>query len=183
LAFTKEEKAKMLSRYEAWLNSSQAVVLLDYQHMTMKDIDTLRAKVRDAGGEVHVVKNTIFIRALDNAGIKADAKFFEGPVAISFAPTDPPTLAKVISDALVKSEIFKVKGGFLGKQSMSPAQVKSLAELPPLPVMRARLLGVLQAPASQLVRTIAEPARSLAGVVNAYVDKQQPAAEAAPAAA
>jgi large subunit ribosomal protein L10 len=55
LAFTKEEKAQMLSRYEAWLNSSQAVVLLDYQHMTMKDIDSLRAKVRDAGGEVHGV--------------------------------------------------------------------------------------------------------------------------------
>jgi large subunit ribosomal protein L10 len=183
LAFTKEEKAQMLSRYEGWLNNSQAVVLLEYQHMTMKDINNLRAKVRDAGGEVHVVKNTIFSRAVKNAGFTADEKVFDGPVAISFAPTDPPMLAKTISDALLKQEIFKVKGGFLGKQSMSAAQVKSLADLPPLPVMRARLLGVLQAPASQLVRTIAEPARSLAGVINAYVEKQQPAAEAAPAAA
>ena len=184
MAFTKEEKAQMLSRYEGWLNSSQAIVLLEYQHMTMKDINNLRAKVRDAGGEVHVVKNTIFNRACKNVGYQADEKVFEGPVAISFAPTDPPTLAKTISDALVKQEIFKVKGGFLGKQSMTASQVKSLADLPPLPILRARLLVVLQAPASQLVRTIAEPARSLAGVINAHVEKQgQPAAEPAPAAA
>jgi large subunit ribosomal protein L10 len=182
LAFTKEEKAQMLSRYEEWLDKNQSVVLLEYKGMKMKDIDGLRAKVRDAGGEVHVVKNTIFSRALQNAGIKANEKTFEGPVAVSFAPVDPPTLAKILSDSIVKSEIFKIKGGFLGKTAMTPADVKNLAELPPLPVVRARLLGALQAPAAQLARTIAEPARSLAAVVNAYAEKQ-PAAEPAPAAA
>jgi large subunit ribosomal protein L10 len=61
---------------------------------------------------------------------------------------------------------------------MSPAQVKALADLPPLPVVRAQLLGVLQAPASKLVRTIAEPGRSIAGVIKAYSEREQ-----APAAA
>ena len=70
-----------------------------------------------------------------------------------------------------KSEVFKVKGGFLGKKAMNPAQVKALADLPPLPVMRAQLLGVLQAPASKLVRTLAEPGRSMAGVVKAYSEQ------------
>ena len=72
-----------------------------------------------------------------------------------------------------------MKGGFLGKQFITPVEVKSLADLPPLPVMRARLLGTLLAPASKLVRTLAEPARSLAGVFKAYSEKDQ---EAAPVA-
>lgn len=179
MAFTKQEKEQMLSRYEEWLTKSQAVVLLDYQHMTMKEIDGLRAKVRESGGEVHVVKNTLLSRALETAGINADQKFLEGPVAISFAYNDPPALAKVLTESTAKSEVFKIKGGFLGKQSMSPADIKNLADLPPLPVMRARLLGVLQAPAAQVARTIAEPARSLAAVIKAYTEKQPAEAAAA----
>ena len=70
-----------------------------------------------------------------------------------------------------------MKGGYLDGQAISARQVKSLAELPPLPVMRAQLLGVISAPATKFVRTLAEPARSVAGVLKAYSEK-----EAAPAA-
>ena len=73
-------------------------------------------------------------------------------------------------------EFVKVKGGFLAGQPLNTAQVKALADLPPLPVVRAQLLGVLQAPAGKLVRTIAEPARSLASVFRAYSEKAQAAA-------
>jgi large subunit ribosomal protein L10 len=69
------------------------------------------------------------------------------------------------------NEFVKVKGGLLSGRSLNPAQVKALADMPPLPVMRATLLGVLQAPAGKLVRTIAEPARGLAGVVKAFSEK------------
>ena len=81
----------------------------------------------------------------------------------------PPALAKVLIDATKNSEIFKLKGGYLDGQPFTPQQVKALAELPPLPVMRATLLGVLQAPPAKLVRTLAEPARaSWLRVVKAY---------------
>ncbi len=76
------------------------------------------------------------------------------------------------------SDALKVKGGYLGHSAMSAADVKALAELPPLPVMRARLLGTILAPAGQLVRTLAEPARQVAAVLKAYAD-QQTATEAA----
>ena len=66
---------------------------------------------------------------------------------------------------------MRIKGGYLGNKSISKAQVEALAELPPLPVMRATLLGTIMAPASKLVRTIAEPARGLAAVVKAYSEK------------
>ena len=172
MAFTKEEKAAMQSQYEKWLNESDAIVLIEYNGMKVKDIDGLRAKVRDAGGEVHVIKNTILARAFANTGIVANQKHLEGTTAVGFAFKDPPGLAKVLTESTNRSEIFKIKGGYLGKNAITPAEVKSLADLPPLPVMRARLLGALSAPASQLARTLAEPARSLAAVVKAYSEKQ-----------
>jgi large subunit ribosomal protein L10 len=153
------------------------VFVLNYSKMTMKDIDTLRAKAREAGAELHVVKNTLMKLALDEVGIQ-DKAVFDGASLVGFAFSDAPALAKVLSDATVKSEIFAIKGGYLGNQPLTPAQVKALADLPPLPVMRAMLLGTISAPASKLVRTIAEPARGLAAVIKAYSEKG-----AAPAAA
>jgi len=175
LAFTKEEKRKMLEQYEDWLKRSEAMYVLEYKRMTQKDLDTLRGRVRETGGEFHMVKNTLMNRALENQGLTA-SEVFDGATIVGFAFSDPPALAKVFSEATARSEIFKVKGGYLGKQFIDSSAVKSLAELPPLPVMRARLLGVLQAPAAQLARTIAEPARGLASVIRAYSDKENAAA-------
>lgn len=176
MAFTKKEKIQIIAGYEEKLKNSQAVFLVEYQHMTMKDIDTLRAKVRDAGGEIHVCKNTLLSMAMKNTSFP-ETSLLEGTSLVGFALADPPALAKVISDAAKNAEMYKIKGGFLGTDPMSAAEIKALADLPPLPVMRSRLLGMLQAPASQLVRTLAEPARSMASVIKAYTEKEaaQPA--------
>ena len=142
MAFTKEEKNKMLEQYENWLAKSQAVFLLEYSKMNMKEIDGLRAKARDAGGEMHVVKNTLF-------GLASGSAWY-GWQAIP--GTDHPWLGlrsmtrprwRKLSPMQPRSEVFKVKGGFLGKQAISPSEVKALADMPPLPVVRAQLLGVL----------------------------------------
>ncbi|GAP20572.1 50S ribosomal protein L10 [Leptolinea tardivitalis] len=170
MAFSKEHKSKMLSDYENWLGKSQAVFMLEYNKMTMKDIDAFRTKVRETGSEAHIVKNTLMQLAMTNAGYK-DVKKAEGTLLVGFAYNDAPGLAKVFAEASKNSDVFKMRGGYLDKQLLSVEQVKALAELPPLPVMRATLLGVLQAPASKLVRTLAEPARSMASVVKAYSDK------------
>ncbi|MHC1782900.1 MAG: 50S ribosomal protein L10 [Anaerolineaceae bacterium] len=176
MAFTKNEKKEIVAGYEEKLKSSQAVYIVEYGHMTMKDIDALRAKVRDAGGEVHVCKNTLFSMAMKNAGFP-ETTLLEGTSLVGFALSDPPSLAKVINDASKNVAVYKIKGGFLGVNPISAAEIKSLAELPPLPVMRSKLLGLLQAPASQLVRTLAEPARSMACVLKGYSEKEaaQPA--------
>ena len=169
MAFTKDEKTKMMSEYRDWMSKSHAVFLIEYGKMTQKDVDALRAKAREAGGEMHVVKNTLFAKVLDDMGIKY-GKMLEKTSLVGFAFGDPPALAKVVNES-TKSEAFKVKGGLLAGQSMTPAQVKSLADMPPLPVLRAQLLGVLLAPASKLVRTLAEPGRSIAGVLKAYSEQ------------
>jgi len=170
LAFTKQEKTQMVARYVQWIRSSQAMFVLSFNKMNMKEIDGLRTKVREAGGELHVVKNTLVKLALQEVGYPIDG-LFEGSSLVGFAFQDAPALAKVLNEATRNSEIFALKGGYLGARRITAEQVKALAELPPLPVMRAQLLGVLQAPAAKLVRTLAEPARALAAVVKAYSEK------------
>lgn len=177
MAFTKEEKTKMMAQYREWITKSQAVFLMEYTKMTQKEIDALRAKVREVGGEMHVVKNTLFSNVLEEMGIKPGS-LLEKTSLIGFAFNEPPALAKVVSDTSNKSEVFKVKGAFLGKDQLNAAQVKALADMPPLPVLRAQLLGVLQAPASKLVRTLAEPGRSIAGVIKAYSEQGSASASA-----
>ncbi len=176
MAFSKQHKNVMIKSYDKWLNMSQAVFVLEYTKMSMKDVDSLRGKVRDAGGQLHVVKNTLMSIVLDQA--KIDHATLEGTSLMAFAINDVPAVAKVFLEVTKNSEVYKLKGGYMDGREVSNDNIKSLAELPPLPVMRAKLLGLLQAPAGKLVRTINEPARSLAFVFKAY---SQPA-EGSPAA-
>jgi len=176
LAVSKARKEEVLTTYAEWLKKSQAVILVEYSGLKMKDLDNIRAKIRDAGGEFHVMKNTLARRAFADSGMNLPADFLVKSTAVSFAFADPVLTAKALSDATKGREFVKVKGGFLSGQALNSAQVKALAEMPPLPVVRAQLLGVLQAPAGKLVRTIAEPARGLAAVIKAFAEKATAAA-------
>jgi large subunit ribosomal protein L10 len=177
LAFSRKHKDKLVVDYTEWIKNSQALYLASYSAVTMKAIDSLRAKARESNSEVHVVKNTLFSIAMKNAGITHAPELLEGSTLIGFTPQDPPGLAKVFADFTKGSETVKIKGGFLGTQALTPGEVKAMADLPPMPVMQAILLGTIMAPASKLVRTLVEPARSLAAVVKAYSEKS--AAQAA----
>jgi large subunit ribosomal protein L10 len=176
LAKSKEQKETMLTQYSEWVNKSQAVVLVEYSGLKMNNLDAIRIKVREAGGEFHVVKNTLAKLALEKAGFKVPADYAQKSTAIGFAFSDPAGFAKALTEATKGMEAVKIKGGFMGAATLKPADVKALASLPPLPVVRAQLLGVLQAPASKLVRTLAEPGRSLAYVVKAHSENAAPAA-------
>jgi large subunit ribosomal protein L10 len=178
LAVSKERKEEVLATYAEWLKKSEAVILVEYTGVKMKDLDNIRAKIREAGGEFHVVKNTLARRAFADNGMDIPADFLVKSTAVSFAFSDPASTAKALNDVTKGSEFVKVKGGFMSGQVLNAAQVKALADMPPLPVVRAQLLAVLQAPAGKLVRTLAEPGRSLAAVIQAFLDKNK-----APAAA
>ncbi len=176
MAISKQRKEEMLSQYTEWFSKSQVVILVEYTNATMKDMDAIRAKVRETGGEFHVLKNTLAKRAFVDAGINVPDSLFENSTAATFAFSDVAATAKALNEATKNLEFVKVKGGVMEQAVLDKNQVKALAELPPLPVVRAQLLGVLQAPASKLVRTVAEPARQIASVLKAYVDQSAPAA-------
>ena len=171
MAKSKAQKETLLTQYVEWVNKSQAVILVEYSGLKMNNLDAIRAKVREAGGEFHIVKNTLAKLALEKAGFKVPADYTEKSTAIGFAFSDPAGFARALTEATKSMEAVKIKGGFMGTVLLKPAEVKALASLPPLPVMRAQLLGILQAPASKLVRTLAEPGRQVASVVRAFSEK------------
>lgn len=176
MAVSKERKEEVLAMYADWMKKSQAVILVEYTGVKMKALDGIRAKVRESGGEFHVVKNTLARRVFAEQGMALPQDYLVKSTAVSFAFTDPASTAKALTEATKGIEFVKVKGGFMAGQTLNSAQVKALAEMPPLPVVRAQLLGVLQAPAGKLVRTIAEPARGLAAVIKAFTEKAPAAA-------
>jgi large subunit ribosomal protein L10 len=171
LAITKEQKEKVVVEYNEWIQRSSALFLAEYTGLTMKDVDELRRRVREVGGEFHIVKNTLGKRAFEEAGMRVPEGFLEGSTAIAFAFHDAPGLAKIMTEFYRVSDALKLKGGYLGRNPIAAEDVKALADLPPLPVIRAQLLGTILAPASQLVRTLAEPARQVAAVIKAYAEK------------
>ena len=178
LAISKQRKDELVAQYAKWANQSQAMIFTEYTGLNMKQMDDLRRKVREAGGEFHIVKNTLVKVAFEAAGLPVSEAVVQGSSAIAFAFTDAPAMAKTITEFARTSEFVKVKGGYLEKRPITANDVKALAELPPLPVMRAQLLGVIMAPASKLVRTLAEPARQVAAVLKAYADRDASVAEA-----
>ena len=178
MAISKEQKREVVAEYSSWIERSSAMVVSEYKGLNMKDLDELRRKLREAGGEFHIVKNTLSKLAFEGAGLSFPTDLFEGTTAIGFAFEDAPDLVKAMMEYARTTEFLKVKGGYLGQDALSPADVKALASLPPLPVVRAQLLGTLMAPANQLARTLAEPGRMVAALLMAYTEK-----EAAPEAA
>ena len=172
MAITKEQKREVVTQYGDWIQRSQALIVTDYKGLSVKDMDELRKKVREAGGEYHIVKNTLTKLAFTNADLSIEDEHFEGSTAIGFAFEEISALAKVMVDFAKDTDILKVKGGFLGTDVVSAAEIKALAELPPMPVMRAHLLGTIMAPANKLARILAEPGRQVASVLKAYADTE-----------
>lgn len=170
MAITKEKKREIVVQYSEWLTKSRAMIFTEYKGMKMKNMDELRARVREVGGEFHIVKNTLMQRVLNEASMEIQNEHFVNTLAVGFAFEDAPALAKVITDYAKETGLLTVKAGYLGNRLMNAGDVVSLANVPPLPVMRATLLSTLLAPASQLVRTLSEPGRQIAAVLKAYAE-------------
>jgi len=167
LALSKQKKQEVLNLYSEWVTKGQAFIMVEYTGVSMKQLDAIRAKLRETGAEFHIMKNTFARKVFTEQGFSIPADMMVNSTAVAIAFSDAAATAKALTETTAKMEAIKIKGGFLGNQALSVSQVKALAELPPLPVVRAQLLGTLQAPASKLVRTLAEPARSVAYVIQA----------------
>jgi large subunit ribosomal protein L10 len=188
LAISKERKEVLLKVYAELIQKSEGMILVEYRGLSMKGMDPLRGRVRQASGELHVVKNTLVQKALQAAGRDAPAELFTQTTAIGFAFADVAGVAKALTAFAKENEFVKVKGALLGGRVLTTKEVQALAELPPLPVLRGQLLGLLSAPASRLTGVVAGGVRQIMNVVKAYSEKEgaragtPAAAEAAPAA-
>ena len=171
MAISRAKKEQLIQEYVEQLNGSEAIIITSYRGLTVTDLQQLRGKIREAEGSYSVVKNTLVRRALDEVGFSVPDEILTGPVGIGFCQQNVAGVAKVISDFAKDNELLEVKGGLMGAQFIDQAAIKSLASLPPLEVLQAQLLGVINAPASQLVGVVAGGVRQLVNVFNAYSEQ------------
>jgi len=178
LAISKQRKTELVAEYTEQLEQSQGIILADYRGLGVNEISTIRRAMRPIGGKFQVVKNRLLLLALEEAGISLPQEWLIGPTAVSFCYDEVPPVAHALTDAERELETLRIKGGVLGASVIKAAQVRAIADLPPHEVLFGQVLGVINAPATQVVGVVAGGIRQVLNVLQAYVDKLQ---ESAPA--
>ena len=167
----REEKKYITAEYVTRLNASPYFIVVDYRGLTVGHFSELRKRLSKAGAEVHVVKNSIFRIAAKESGSVELGGSLAGQLAVVTGQREVSSAAKVLKTFQSEFERPKVKFGYLNSQRLELNDLQALADLPPIEVLRSKLLGVLQAPASQLARLLSTPGAQLARVLQARVDK------------
>lgn len=175
----KAEKTLLIEDLLSRVNASPFLFVVDYTGLTVDKFAELRKRLAGAGSEIHVFKNTLVKKAAERAGYPEDlAAHLTGQSAFVTGDKDVCAAAKVVKNFAAEFDKPKLKAGVLDGALLDANGIKALADLPSKETLQATLLGVLQAPASQLVRLLNEPAASLARVLKA---KSDAAAESAAA--
>jgi large subunit ribosomal protein L10 len=151
------EKAETVGAVHERLKSATMAIVTEYRGLSVAQMTRLRREIRDASGEYQVIKNTLVRRALKDTTFGDLGKLLEGPNGWVFAYQDPVVLSKALCKFADDNEKLKIKGGVFEGQFMDPAGVKVLSQMPSKPELQAKLLAMINAPATQLVRLIQEP--------------------------
>ncbi|HSR58437.1 MAG TPA: 50S ribosomal protein L10 [Candidatus Binataceae bacterium] len=182
------QKAQTIEQAKEWYAKSSGVVFTDYRGLKVKELQALRRNLRKKGGEIHVLKNTLFRIAAGDAANNLPDEFHNGPTAVAFIFENEPDCAKVLVDFATSSKKLVVKGGFFGGKPMSAKEVEQLSKLPPRDVLIAQVIGAIAAPLSNLVGVVealyADPIRVIGAVADKVAEgsplpvAEAPAAEA-----
>ena len=175
----KEQKTALVAEINEGLGRASIALVSEYRGMTAGEATEVRRKLRAVRGELRVAKNTLIRRAIkDTAFSKLDDQL-GGPVGLILSFDDPVELAKTVTGMRELGDKFKLRGGVLDGKPLSSEEIQALAALPPREVILAQLLGLLMAPATQLVRLLNEPGSALARLVDAIGKKNGDAAPVA----
>jgi large subunit ribosomal protein L10 len=168
----RSEKQQMIDELHKEFEASPHAVLVDFTGLSVPAVTEFRRKVKAAGSRYRVVKNSLALRAARGTPLERLGARLEGTTGIAYTGEDPVALAKVLVDFARDHPALSVKVGVVsGNQVLDANGVKALSTMPGLPELRVRLLGLLRAPASNLVRLLATPATQLAQVMKAHQDK------------
>ena len=159
-------KSELVTTLHGVFKDAGVVVVAHYAGMTVAQMTDYRRRMADTGAKVKVAKNRLAKLALKDTDAAGITDLFEGATCIAYSK-DPISAAKVAVKYAKDNEKLVILGGAMGKTILDAKSVKALAELPSLDELRATLLNLLNAPATQLVRTIKEPGASLARVIHA----------------
>jgi len=173
-----------------WYSKSVGVVFADYRGLKVKEMQALRRNLREKGGEIHVLKNTLFRIAAGEDVANMPTELHNGTTAVAFVFENEAECAKVLLDYAKTNKVLKVKGGYFSGKAFSAKEVEALSELPPRDVLISQVIGAIAAPISTLVSTIealyADPIRVIGAVADKVAEGSPVEAKAetpAPAAA
>ncbi|MEA2101569.1 MAG: 50S ribosomal protein L10 [Thermodesulfobacteriota bacterium] len=168
----RQEKVKEVEWLHEELASSGVLFVTDYLGLNVEEITNLRKKVRESGGSFKVVKNTLLKRAVEGTSASELDPLFTGPTAIAFGDMDPTMLGKALVSFAKKNEQLEIQGGVLDDKVLSAEDVNSLAALPSKQELIAKMLGSLNAPASNFVGVLAAVVRQFMYVLQAIEEKK-----------
>lgn len=166
------EKEELVEEIKDRFSRSEAVILVDYRGLTVKELQALRGKLRECGCELRVYKNTLTEIALRELAMPELGGLLEGPTAFTFGFGDPVAPAKALTAFAKDHKALELKGGLVQRAVMGAEDVKALATLPSREELVAKLLGTMQNPLGGLVRVLAGPAGAFARVVKAVADQK-----------
>ena len=164
-----------LAQIKEDLADVQAVWVVDYRGLTVKEAQELRRNIREAGAVMKVYKNTLMHLALDELELPNMDEILEGPSAFVFAGEDPVASAKALKDFAKANKVLEIKGGMMDGKFVDAAQVEAIASLPSREGLIAMLLGTISNPLVQTVRVLNAPMEAFARCVN-QIAEQKPAA-------
>ena len=147
----REEKTELLNMLHEVFSNAESVVITEYLGLTVAEADELRNKVRDAGASLRVTKNRIARLAVKDTKFEGLADLFKGPVAMAYA-NDPIAACKACVEFAKNNEKLVIVGGALSEIALTLDEIKDLAAIPSMDELRAKLVGLLQAPAAKLAR-------------------------------
>lgn len=168
----REEKALVVAELKEKFGSVQGAVITDYRGLDVARVTKLRAKLREAGVEYKVIKNTLAKLAIQDSGLESLQEHLQGPTAVAFGYEDPVAAAKILSDFAKDNKELEIKAGIVEGKVIDFAGVKALADLPSREVLIAQALAGIQAPITGFVNVMQGNVRNLVYVLDA-VRKQQ----------
>ncbi|MBW2290405.1 MAG: 50S ribosomal protein L10 [Deltaproteobacteria bacterium] len=167
---TRTQKEEQVADLKDKFGRASCVYVAGYRGLDVESANVLRRRLHTEGGgdyEYRVIKNSVLRLAAGDTPIADVIEHFEGPTAIAISYGDPVGLAKVLSDFAKDNEVFDLRAGVLEGNAVDAAEIATVAKLPSLDQLRGMIIGLIQAPATKLVRLLSEPGGQLARVVSA----------------
>ena len=171
----RSEKEQLVASLKDAFNETNMVVVTHYSGLTVAEMGDLRDRMREAGAKFKVTKNRLTRLALEGTRFQGISDLFTGPTAMAYSE-DPVAAAKVAVEFSKKNEKLIVIGGALGEQALGVDDVKALATLPSLDELRAKIVGMINTPATRIAGVMQAPAGQVARVISAYSQSQDEAA-------
>lgn len=176
MPISREKKEQLVAEYRELIQKSGALVFTNYRGTKVKQINALRGRMKDIGGDYVVTTNKLLGIALEQEGRTRPEELLAGPNAVVFTSEDIAKTVSALKDWIKEAKVVEITGALLENSALDASAAEKLSDLPTKEQVLAQILGTVNAPASSLVRVINAPASSLVRVINAHVEKMQEAA-------